>query len=86
MNVARHTNVLAKQPPQLAVKVFVSKISSAFSFYARELNLMSKCGHMNKFYCEIIKIRGKYEKKEEILRVEITDTVRSLHRVLHSSL
>ena len=46
---------------------------------------MSKCRQMNKLYCEIIKVRGKYEKKR-ILKVEITATQKSLHRVLHSSL
>ena len=46
-----------------------------------ELNLVSKCRQMNKLYCEIIKIRGNYgkKKKKEILRVEITDTRKSLH-------
>ena len=34
------------------------------SFYARELNLVSRCRQMNKLHCEIIKIRGKYEKKK----------------------
>ena len=42
---------------------------------------------MNKLYCEIMKIRGsRKKKKNEMLRVEITNTRKSLHRVLHSSL
>ena len=44
-------------------KSFLSEISSAFNFYARELNLVSKCRQMNKL-CEIIKSRGKYGKKK----------------------
>ena len=59
-------------------KSFCSDISRVLSFYARELNLVSKCRKMNKLYCEILKIRGKYGKKKEILRVEITDTRKSL--------
>ena len=43
---------------------------------------MSKCRHMNKLYCEIIKIR----EKNGILPAEITDMRKSLHQVLHSSL
>ena len=43
-------------------KSFCSEISSAFCFYASELNLVSKCRQMNKLNCEIIKIRGKYGK------------------------
>ena len=61
-----------------AIKSFRSEIFSSFSFYARKLNLVSKCRQMNKLYCEIIKIRGNYGKKE-ILRVDITDTQKSLH-------
>ena len=38
-------------------KSFCSEISSAFIFYAREPNLVSKCRQMNKL-CGIIKIRG----------------------------
>ena len=67
------------------IKSFHSEISSAFSFYARELNLVSKCRQMNKLHCEIIKIRENYG-KNKMLRVEITDTQKSLHGVLHSSL
>ena len=44
-------------------KSFQSEISSTFSFYARDLNLVSKCRQVNKLYCEIIKSRGKYWKK-----------------------
>ena len=40
------------------IKSFCSKISSAFIFYARELNFVSKCRQKNKLYCGIIKIRG----------------------------
>ena len=57
-----------------------------FSFYARGANFVSKCRQKNKLYCEIIKIRGSMKKTLEILRTEITDTNKSLHRVLHSSL
>ena len=39
------------------IKRFRLEISSTFSFYARELNLVSKCRQMNKIYCEIIKNR-----------------------------
>ena len=50
------------------IKSFCLEISIAFSFYAGELNLVSKCRQMNKLYCEIIKIRGKCGgKKSEIL-------------------
>ena len=47
-------------------KSFCSEISSAFSFYARELNLVSKCRQMNKLYCEIIKKYGKKTKYFEL--------------------
>ena len=40
-------------------KSFNSDISSTFTFYVRELNLVSKCRQMNKLYREIIKDRGK---------------------------
>ena len=46
---------------------------------------MSKCRQMDKLYCEIVKIRGKYG-KNGILRVEITDARKGLRQVLHSSL
>ena len=46
------------------IKSFISKTSRELSFYARELNLVSKCRQMNKFYCEIIKIREKYGGKK----------------------
>ena len=45
-------------------KSFQSEISSAFSFYARDLNLVSKCRQMKKLYCEIIKNNGKYGGKK----------------------
>ena len=47
-------------------KSFQSEISSAFSFYARELNLVSKCRQMNDFYCEIIKSWEKYGGEKQI--------------------
>ena len=46
-------------------KSFCSEISSTFSFYARELNFMTKCRKMNKIYYEIIKSSGKYGKKKK---------------------
>ena len=46
-------------------KSFRSEISSAFIFYAEELNFVSKCRQMNKFYCGIIKIRDWYKKKKK---------------------
>ena len=69
--------------PHSLIKSFCSEISSAFSFYDRELDMVSKCRQMNKLYCKIIKISGNYEKKKEILRVWITNTWKSLHQVLH---
>ena len=62
------------------IKSFCLEIFSAFSFYARELNLMSKCRQMNKLYCEIIKIGGKdgrkkhYELKSPIRRKVYTES------------
>ena len=44
---------------------FRLEISSVFSFYARELNLVSKCRQMHKLYSEIIKSRGKYGGKKK---------------------
>ena len=67
---------IASSPPTLSTldlalvtrgKSFQSEISSAFSFYANDLNLVSKCRQMNKLYCEIIKSKGKYGKKLNIL-------------------
>ena len=40
---------------------------------------------MNKLYCEIIKSRGKYGEKNEIFRVEITDTIKSFHSEISST-
>ena len=59
---------------------FQLEISSAFSFYARELNLVSKSRHMNKLYCEIIKTRGKYWKKRKLFGGKITDTMKRFRR------
>ena len=66
-------------------KKFCLEISSTISFYARELNLVSKCRQMNKLYCEIIKRRGKYGEKNEILWVEIADTIKSFHSEICSA-
>ena len=41
-----------------------------FHVYARELNLVSKCRKMNKFYCEIIKSRGKYGEKMKYFKLK----------------
>ena len=46
-------------------KSFNLEISIFFIFYARELHLVSKCRQMNKLYCEIINVRGKYIKKKK---------------------
>ena len=53
-----------------AIKSFCSEISSAFIFYARELNLVSKCRQINKLYCEIIKSRGKYIEKTKYFELK----------------
>ena len=45
-------------------KVFVRKFL-AFIVCARELNLVSKCGQMNKLYSRIIQFRGYYEEEEK---------------------
>ena len=81
----RATPTIPPSPPTLSTlalalvtrgKSFQSEISSAFSFYARELNLVSICRQMNKLYSEIIKRRGKDGEKNEIFWVEITDTIK----------
>ena len=64
----RSTPIIPPSPPTLFTlalalmtcgKSFQLEISSTFSFYARELNLVSKCRQMNTLYCEIIKSMGK---------------------------
>ena len=51
-------------------KSFQSEISSAFSFCARELNLVSKCRQMNKLYFEIIKSRESMGKKTKYFELK----------------
>ena len=45
-------------------KKFQSEISSASSFYARELNLVSRCRLMNKLYSKMIKSSEKMKSFE----------------------
>ena len=68
------------------IKSFRSEISSAVSFYTRELNLVSKYRQIKKTLLRNHKNLGKVWKKYEILRAEITDARKSLRRVLHLSL
>ena len=52
-------------------KRFCLEISSAFIFYARELNLVPKCKQMNKLYCGIIKIRVSMKKNQNKITCEL---------------
>ena len=79
----RATATISPSPPTLTTlalalvtrgKSFQSEISCAFSFYAKELNLVSKCRQIHKLDCEIIKSGESMGKNLNILN-EITDTI-----------